>query len=94
MVVDWSQDGKHRFVISVTPDSGTHLKGLGESLEKAETEKREKLKKPRPRTPVRWPADNADPWYFGQGHDYTIVDAPFRGTVLNADEIRRIIARW
>jgi hypothetical protein len=86
MVVDWSAPGKARFVISVPPKVGLHLQGLGLALEAAEHAKRQRLAQPRPTFPRRPPSDNADPWYFGQGHGYTIVDSPFRGTVLSADE--------
>jgi hypothetical protein len=34
--------------------------------------------------------DNADPWYDGRAHSYTIVDSPRAGTVLTADEIESI----
>ena len=56
----------------------------------AEKARREELGRPRPVEPKRHPADNADPWYFGQGHDYTIVDSPARGTVLSAEEVMAI----
>ncbi|HUT76477.1 MAG TPA: adenylate/guanylate cyclase domain-containing protein [Polyangia bacterium] len=85
---------KGRFVISVDPGSGTSLEGLGAALERAETEKRRTLGRPRPERPRRFPTDNADPWYFGWGHDYTIVDAPNGGTVLTAAEIEAIHAGW
>ncbi len=96
MVVDWSDEKKNRFVVSVDPESGFDLKGLGERLEEREVEKRAALDppRPRPREPRRWPADNADPWYFGQDHDHTIIDAPFRGTVLTAEEVLEIIQAW
>jgi hypothetical protein len=38
--------------------------------------------------------DNADPWYDGRGHDYTIVDAPRSGTLLTADEIETIFLNF
>ncbi len=94
MVVDWSNDGKNRFVISIDPESGYHLEGLGKLLEQKETAKRATLGRPRPLEPRRWPADNADPWYFGQGHGYTIIDAPHRGTVLTAAEVLGVLEGW
>ena len=101
MVVDWSTDHGRRFVISVAPESGTHLDGLGRTLEAAESARRRELGCPRPVEPRRWPADNANPWYFGQGHEYTIVDAPaiqrgapFTGTVLTREEVRAIVGAW
>ncbi len=72
LAVDWSAADKKRFVISVDPESGTDLKGLGPLLEAGEKIKREMLGRPRPRHPVRPPSDNSDPWYFGQGHHYTL----------------------
>jgi hypothetical protein len=65
-----------RFIFSVDPESGADLRGLGEMLERRESERRAERDMPRPLEPRRLPADNADPWYFGQGHDFTIVDAP------------------
>ncbi|MGE0083795.1 MAG: adenylate/guanylate cyclase domain-containing protein [Desulfococcaceae bacterium] len=94
LAVDWSEEKKNRFVISVNPESGTSLKGLGEVLEKHESEKREKENKQRPTEPRRFPADNADPWYFGWGHAFTIVDSPREGTVLTAKEVREIHEGW
>lgn len=94
MAVDWSEPGKNRFVISVDPESGMNLKGLGEALEARESEKRQTLGKPRPVHPIRPPADNSDPWYFGQGHHYTIVDSPREGTILTADEVKAVLAGW
>ena len=37
--------------------------------------------------PPRPGYDNADPWYDGRAHDYTIIDSPRGGTWLSADEI-------
>ena len=39
------------------------------------------------RLPPRPGYANADPWYDGRAHGYTIVDSPRAGTVLTADEI-------
>lgn len=94
LVVDWSQPGKNRFILSVDPDAGTNLEGLGQLLERHETAKRAQLGKKRPIHPIRYPADNSDPWYFGQGHQYTIIDAPWEGTVLTAEEAQRIHEHW
>jgi hypothetical protein len=94
LTVDWSDDKKRRFVISVDPASGTHLRGLGEALEAAESAKRNDMGQARPVHPKRYPADNSDPWYFGQGHGYTIVDSPARGTVLTADEVEQVRMAW
>ena len=94
LVVDWSTEEKRRFVISVDPNSGYHLRGLGAALEREESRERARLGVPRPAEPRRLPADNSDPWFFGQGHGYTIVDAPFAGTVLDADAVRRVHTSW
>lgn len=83
-----------RFVISVDPESGADLNGLGEALERKESERRRELDRPRPLEPRRLPADNADPWYFGQGHHFSIVDAPRAGTVLTPEEVREVHENW
>jgi class 3 adenylate cyclase len=82
-----------RYIISVDPTSGVTLKGLGASLELAETEKRKQLGKERPIEPQRPGYDNSDPWYDGRAplFNYTIVDTPRGGTVLTAKEIREIV---
>jgi hypothetical protein len=94
LVVDVSQPGKNRFIISVDPESGTDLNGLGQLLEKHESDKRKELGKERPIHPIRYPSDNSDPWYFGQGHNYTIIDSPWEGTVLTAEEVQKIHESW
>jgi hypothetical protein len=94
LAVDWSQPDKNRFVISVDPESGTDLKGLGELLETAEEKKRTTLGLQRPPEPRRYPTNNSDPWYFGWGHAYTIIDSPREGTVLAGDEVREIHEGW
>ncbi len=70
------------------------LYGLGQTLERHETQKRRQLGKNRPVHPIRYPADNSDPWYFGQGHQYTIIDSPWEGTVLTAQEVQQIHTQW
>ena len=94
MTLDLSSPEKNRFIIRVDPDCGTDLNGLGLLLEEHETRKRQQLGKNRPIEPIRYPADNSDPWYFGQGHQYTILDAPWEGTVLTAAEVQRIHEEW
>jgi class 3 adenylate cyclase len=94
LMVDWSQPGKNRFILSVAPESGTNLNGLGQLLEHHESLKRKQLGKERPVEPIRYPADNSDPWYFGQGHQYTIIDSPWEGTVLTAEEVQQIHESW
>jgi hypothetical protein len=94
LTVDWSRPGKNRFVISVSPESGTDLRGLGELLEAAEEEKRNALGLERPTEPRRYPTSNSDPWYFGWGHSYTVIDSPRGGTVLAGEEVRAIHEGW
>lgn len=94
LAVDWSEEGKNRFVISVAPDAGLNLKSLGESLESEERARREKLGRQRPVHPIRYPSDNSDPWYFGWSHDHTIVDSPRNGTVLTNHEVQRVHESW
>ena len=96
LAVDWSkaEKGKNRFVISVAPEAGLSLKGLGESLESEENARREELGRQRPVHPIRYPSDNSDPWYFGWSHDYTIVDSPHNGTVLTNREVQRAHEAW
>ena len=94
LTVDCSQPQKNRFIISVAPESGTHLKGLGQRLEQREALKRKHLGQERPVEPIRYPSDNSDPWYFGQGHQYTIIDSPWEGTILTAEEVQNIHESW
>jgi hypothetical protein len=79
-----------RAILSVAPDAGVTLRGLGQLLEGAETAKRERLGCPRI-GPNREGFDSPDPWYDGRSpfHGYTIIDAPRAGTVLSPAEIRR-----
>ncbi len=88
-----------RVIISVKPDYGVWLKGLGELLEKAEI-KKEKLifgdnvNTWRSRTIIRKTikyAENEDPWYDGKGHEYTIVDSPGKYSLLSIDEIKTVL---
>jgi hypothetical protein len=92
-----------RHILSLTPDSGASLRGLGQLLEKAEAERRrqtygvdDRVTDPisgQPRAP-RPGYDNADPWYDGRAHHYTLVDAPRSGTLLRAEEIEDIILNF
>ncbi len=92
-----------RCVLSVVPDSGAALRGLGTLLDQAEADRRRHLygvddraidpatgaaRVPRPGYA------NADPWYDGRAHGFTIVDAPRGGTLLTADEIEAIFLRF
>lgn len=94
---------QRRCFLSVTPDSGVMLRGLGALLDQAEGDRRKlvygvddrvldpvsgALKVPRPGY------GNADPWYDGRAHEYTIVDAPRSGTLLTADEIEKVFLQY
>ncbi|MCJ7481760.1 MAG: DHH family phosphoesterase [Thermodesulfovibrionales bacterium] len=79
------QDGQlfQRFIISVDPLTGLHLKNLGELLEAREQAKENELKKPllpgRERVKPgegRFGGTILNPWYDGRGFHYTIVDSP------------------
>lgn len=101
MVVQWTQPDKpdHRIVISVPPHIKQGLRGLGQSLEKAEEKKRKRIGRKRPGPPEvkpRWEdVSNNDPWYDGRSpaHAYTIVDSPRMGTVLSLDEVLKILEK-
>jgi hypothetical protein len=92
--IDFSSHEKKRFVIGVNPESGTNIFGLGQILEEQETLKRKRLGQERPSNAVGYAADAPDPWYFGQGHNYTVIDSPDQGTVLTAAEVRTIHMQW
>lgn len=71
------------------------LRGLAVRLEELETEARKKRSggtddrgRP-PRFPEAW-CRNADPWYDGRGHEWTIVDGPISDTALPYDEIVKV----
>src|SRR5262249_19059770 len=97
------RNGKPQCILSVTPASRTTLQGLGARLDEAEASKRRALnrglddrevdpktgKRREPRQGYR----NADPWYDGRAHGYTIVDSPTGGTVLTAEEIEEVFLR-
>lgn len=91
-----------RVIISVDPtfadtnDRKPNLRGLGYALEKAESTARNKGNfTPRGTTP-RWSdgsCDNDDPWYDGRGEEWTIVDSPVVGTVLDYKRIEEIVTQ-
>jgi len=89
------QVSDHRFILSVNPSSNVYLKGLGALLEKAETEKREKLGKVR-KGENRPGYDSPDPWYDGRSplHNYTIIDSPRGGTVLQMMKVKNIVRNY
>ncbi len=89
--------------VSVRPEDGVSLVGLGRLLEEAEVNAR--LRKHdkdsrwddqvsgKKRT-ERQGYDNPDPWYDGRGHDYKILQSPNEGTELSADEIEDIVIEY
>jgi hypothetical protein len=94
---------RRRCIISVTPDSGASLRGLADRLDRAEAERRRESHGEDDRVidpatgaprPPRTGYGNADPWYDGRAHGYTIVDAPRGGTRLTADEIEAILLEF
>lgn len=92
-----------RCIISVKPGCGVTLASLGDLLDRAESEERRrrygcddrvndpvsgKARQPRPGY------GNADPWYDGRGHAYTIIDSPRNGTVLSAEVVESLLLRF
>lgn len=86
-----------RAVLSLDPswnDNGRrpNLRGLGFALERAESLARRGARGGvddrggAPRFPDGY-CDNADPWYDGRAHDWTIVDSPAAGTELTYHEV-------
>ncbi len=91
-----------RCILSLVPDAGASLRGLGSLLDQAESERRRQLygvddRVKDPATGAAKPARpgyaNSDPWYDGRAHGFTIVDAPRAGTLLTADEIEGLFLR-
>jgi hypothetical protein len=99
-------EGAHqvrRCILSLVPDAGASLRGLGALLDQAESERRRQAYGVDDRTtdpatgtakPPRPGYANSDPWYDGRAHGFTIVDAPRGGTLLTADEIEAIFLRF
>jgi serine/threonine protein kinase len=90
-------------VLSVTPDSGASLRGLADLLDGAESQHRRRVYGEDDRAvdpvtglpkPARAGYVNADPWYDGRAHGFTIVDSPWSGTLLSADEIEEVLLRF
>jgi len=84
-----------RFILSVDPSSGVYLKGLGDLIEQAETEKRKELGEERVGE-NRPGYASPDPWYDGRSplHNYTIIDSPRVGTVLSSKEVRDVFHQY
>lgn len=90
LAVSWRQTkGEWRHIISVEPESGLRLAGLGSVLEAAErrAEAGTPLRPGREIVPAgqgRFGGDIASPWYDGRGHAFTIIDSPSIGTGAHA----------
>ena len=98
-----SPRGPRRCILSVSPDSGASLRGLAGLLDQAESERRRQLygeddrvadSATGERKPPRAGYDNADPWYDGRAHGFTIVDSPRSGTHLTAEEIEAMFLQF
>lgn len=98
-----TSESHRRCWLSVRPDSGVTLSGLGALLDQAESEARtreygvdDRQMDPITRSPlaVRPGYLNSDPWYDGRAHGDTIVDAPRSGTRLTADEIEQLLLQF
>jgi uncharacterized protein YqgV (UPF0045/DUF77 family) len=96
---DWARDrgydllivvlNSKRTVISLKGDSLLTLEGIANKLNKEEEKKRIEFnisidEENRPGY------DIPDPWYDGRAHNYTIIDSPRSGTLLNFDQIINI----
>jgi len=88
-----------RSIISVKPESGVSLKGLGSLMDQAESEERKKhygfddrIKDPKTgeKKKSREGYSNSDPWYDGRAHGYTIIDSPRSGSLLSPEQIEDI----
>ena len=98
--VDRPQGVFSRVVLSLDPTwkhDGRRptLRGLGYALELEETRLRSASNKDADQRTgePRYPdgaCDNADPWYDGRDHEWTIVDTPRVGTVIPYADIQRI----
>ena len=84
-----------RTIISVSPDSNVYLKGLGDHLQQAETAER-KLRGLSITGQNRPGYDSPDPWYDGRSplHNYTIIDSPKSGTILDQGQIHQLINQY
>ena len=85
--------------ISVAPDCGVNLRGLGKRIEKAEAIECERMDIKRYSKgrngeisyTNRPGYDSPDPWYDGRGHGYEIIASPMSGSVLSVSEINSIV---
>jgi hypothetical protein len=93
-----------RVIVSLDPNHrpqgrAPSLRGLGFALEVEETRRRREDGEVGVQTrtgPPRFDGgycDNADPWYDGRAHDWTIVDSPRATTVLPFDDVVETVTR-
>lgn len=92
-----------RVILSVRPEDEVTLVGLAELLDQAEAQRRRDHygqddraidpKTQEPRIPRNGYA-NADPWYDGRGHSFTIIDTPRSGTWLSRTEVETILLQF
>lgn len=96
-------DSRSRAIISVRADAGVSLAGLADRLEALEHARRvgafgfddREFQAPGgARLPARPGYTNADPWYDGRAHGYTIIDAPRAWSVVPPDEIERTLVAY
>ena len=83
LIVVWN---KKRTVISLKGDSYFTLESIGDKLNTLEKQKREKLNITI-KEPNREGYNIPDPWYDGRVHNYTIIDTPRFGTLLDFNKI-------
>jgi hypothetical protein len=87
--VSWrkpTRPSRWRHIVSVPPDADVTLRGYGDRLARAESQRSEGVVE-------------ESPWYDGSGHDYTIVDSPvvrisegsLCGSLLTPSEARQIL---
>ncbi len=85
-----------RCILSVKPESGVSLRGMGGWLDREESLARIRMlgRDDRLDSPARPGYDNSDPWYDGRSHSFTIVDSPRSGTVLAPDGIEELFLQY
>ncbi|MDP2983959.1 MAG: hypothetical protein Q8O92_11610 [Candidatus Latescibacter sp.] len=82
-----------RYIMSTDPQGKYCLRFLGDVLNSHEARKREILGKGQ-EGPNRPGYKLPDPWYDGRAHNYTIVDTPHDGTVLDEEEVISIFTHF
>lgn len=88
-----NRDGAARYVISTEPTSPYCLRFLGDVLNVHEKRRRKVLNAAQSGE-ARPGYDLPDPWYDGRSHQFTIVDTPRGGTILEEDEILAIFSNF